>query len=93
MQSNMIHTYFYSYHLVTVSDNCLFIVLFLSFPTVNDFYFGILSLPIDGFDHWKVVSYQFEYIVLDDGVGGYTSVIHFHTTMVNNKKQYFSCFW
>tara|TARA_B110001450_G_C17413635_1_gene396838 strand:- start:142 stop:444 length:303 start_codon:yes stop_codon:yes gene_type:complete len=30
-----------------------------SFPSATDFYFGIVSFLVNGFNHWKVVFYQF----------------------------------
>ena len=47
-----------------------------------------VSFPIDGFDHWKVVSYQLGYAV-QDTVSDYTNSTVISITMVNNKKQYF----
>lgn len=40
-------------------------------------YFGIVSFPIDEFDHWKVVSCQFEYAVRDELFCGYIIEINF----------------
>ena len=61
-------------------------LLFWSFSSANDFYFEIISFPINGFDQQKEVSYQFGYAVQDE-MGGHTIALYFHTAMVNNKKQ------
>ena len=51
-----------------------------------NFCFLFIFFLFDEFDHWKVVSYEFGYVVRDEA-GGCTIVMYFHTAMVNNEKQ------
>ena len=67
-------------------DTFIFVILIFISNSRGQYYFGIISFPIDGFNHWKVVFYQFGYAVHDE-VGDCTIVMYLHTAMVNNKKQ------
>ena len=77
-----------SYNHLTLSDNdtSLFILIDISNSPAN------IILDLFPFkliiDHWwkVVVSYQSWY-VLQDEVSGYTIVIYFHSTIVNNETQ------
>ena len=58
------------------------ILLEKEYSSAADFCFLFISFLFDESDHWKVISYQFEYIVQDE-VGGYTIVVYFYNAMVN----------
>ena len=80
------------YHLLTVSNDniCVNFLLFDHSNFVN-FYFQIISFPIDAFGHWKVSSYQSGYAVQDEE-GSYAIVILFTPPWSIKKKQWFWLF-
>ena len=89
MLINMIYLVPRLYHLLTLSVGGIFISYFwLLFPSTKDYYFEIVSFPIDEFFSLKGSFLSIWVHCTQVSWYGCTIVMYFYTAMVNNRKQY-----